>query len=156
MTSLGGLHSGAVRLFTCRRLIAFGLNLSLILSDTAKLSGIQPFWRRETQVAGSTAALASSVTACCVLYYIHLSRVCAVRLLLPVRMCAGSVCWCALVFLSEIDGVEQLLFYLIYLWFPLSGILIPVINQPLATGDLYTQCRQKVCKCVILACSVIS
>lgn len=149
MTSPGGLHSGAVRLFTCRRLIAFGLNLSLILSDTAKFSGIQPFWRRETQVAGSTAALASSVTACCVLYYIHLSRVCAVRLLLPVCMCAGSVCWCVFFYF-----VRDWWGWTAFILFNLSLIsLVWNFNSCNKSasgygGDLYTQCRQKVCECV--------
>lgn len=45
--------------------------------------------------------------------------------------------------LSEIDRVEQLLFYLIYLWFPMSEILIPAINQPLAMKEAERSVRRR-------------
>lgn len=53
--------------------------------------------------------------------------------------------------LSEIERVEQLLFYLIYLWFPKSEILIPAINQPPAMVEAERSvCRPRteaVCVC---------
>lgn len=88
----------------------------------------------------------------------------------PALMCL-RICVFVLV-LSEIDRVEQLLFYLIYLWFPLSEILIPAINQPPAIEwkrNLHTHDAEwkrvcvylsefpgVCCVRVLLACSVSS
>lgn len=94
-------QSGAVGLFTRGRLIAFGLNLSPVLSDSAQLSGIQRPWRRAGRLLwhppqqGVRCAFTVPVclrTHACVQEGIGVFGV-----------------------LSEIDGVEQLLFYLIYL-----------------------------------------
>lgn len=139
--SPGGLQSGAVRVFTCRRLIAFGLNLS-----PHSIRNSQTLWdsvllkERGCRIHRCT----GSVTAFCVLYYIHLSRVCY---MFTIPVCRKRVLVC-FGFLSEIDGVEPLLFYLIYLWFPLSVILIPVINQPLAGGGVHNAGKKCVSVCI--------
>lgn len=115
MTSPGGLQSGAVGLFTCQRLIAFGLNLSPILADTAKLWDSALLKEREAgSQEGRKAGRQATPTMCP-----HTPQQ-GVRwtFTAPVCLCPHAcvqegigVLWV----LSEIDGVEQLLFYLIYL-----------------------------------------
>lgn len=97
------------------------------------------------QVWWITWILQTAFNSRCNVLYIYCTsvRVCACA-------CINALVHLCLLVLSEIDRVERLLFYLIYLWFPLSEILIPAINQPLAIDgerNLHTCDAGKMCVC---------